>query len=253
MTPDVAALMLTNPNTLGMFEDEICEAARIVHEKGGLVLLRRREHERAGRQGASGRLRRGHHAPEPAQDVLHAARRGRAGVGSGGGRQGARSVSARCRSSGPRATGMRLDYDRPLSIGRVKAFQGNFGMIVRAYAYIRSLGPDGIRADVRERGAERELRARAPARHLRGAVRSHQHARSDLLGPQAERVRRDHARHREAAHRPRLPSADDLLPADRARGADGGADRERGPGRTRPLRGRDAADCRGSEDGRRSC
>ena len=41
--------------------------------------------------------------------------------------------------------GMRLDYDRPLSIGRVKAFQGNFGMIVRAYAYIRSLGPEGIR------------------------------------------------------------------------------------------------------------
>ena len=40
---------------------------------------------------------------------------------------------------------MRLDHDRPLSIGRVKAFQGNFGMIVRAYAYIRSLGPEGIR------------------------------------------------------------------------------------------------------------
>jgi glycine dehydrogenase subunit 2 len=42
--------------------------------------------------------------------------------------------------------GMRLDYDRPLSIGRVKAFQGNFGMVIRAYAYIRSLGPEGIRS-----------------------------------------------------------------------------------------------------------
>ena len=59
--------------------------------------------------------------------------------------------------------GMRLDYDRPLSIGRVKAFQGNFGMFIRAYAYIRALGPVGIRKTRRERGAERELRPGAPA------------------------------------------------------------------------------------------
>ena len=145
MTPEVAALMLTNPNTLGMFEVDICEAARIVHEKGGLVYC-----DGANMNALIGRARPG----DFGADVMHLNLHKTFSTPHGGGGPGSGPVAA-TREFEPylpapvvKATrdGMRLDYDRPLSIGRVKAFQGNFGMFVRAYAYIRSLGPDGIRA-----------------------------------------------------------------------------------------------------------
>jgi glycine dehydrogenase subunit 2 len=145
MTPDVAALMLTNPNTLGMFEDEICEAARIVHEKGGLVYC-----DGANMNALIGRARPG----DFGMDIMHLNLHKTFSTPHGGGGPGSGPVVA-IKEFEPylptpvvKATreGMRLDYDRPLSIGRVKAFQGNFGMVIRAYAYIRSLGPEGIRA-----------------------------------------------------------------------------------------------------------
>ena len=144
MTPDVAALMLTNPNTLGMFEDEICEAARIVHEKGGLVYC-----DGANMNALVGKARPG----DFGVDIMHLNLHKTFSTPHGGGGPGSGPVVA-VKALEPylpapvvTATreGMRLDDDRPLSIGRVKAFQGNFGMIVRAYAYIRSLGADGIR------------------------------------------------------------------------------------------------------------
>lgn len=144
MTPDVAALMLTNPNTLGMFEDEICEAARIVHAKGGLVYC-----DGANMNALIGKARPG----DFGMDIMHLNLHKTFSTPHGGGGPGSGPVVA-IKAFEPylptpvvRATreGMRLDYDRPLSIGRVKAFQGNFGMIVRAYAYIRALGPEGIR------------------------------------------------------------------------------------------------------------
>jgi glycine dehydrogenase subunit 2 len=144
MTPDVAALMLTNPNTLGMFEDEICEVARIVHEKGGLVYC-----DGANMNALVGKARPG----DFGMDIMHLNLHKTFSTPHGGGGPGSGPVVAIKEFEPylptpvvmPTREGMRLDYDRPLSIGRVKAFQGNFGMIVRAYAYIRSLGADGIR------------------------------------------------------------------------------------------------------------
>jgi glycine dehydrogenase subunit 2 len=144
MTPDVAALMLTNPNTLGMFEDEICAAAGIVHEKGGLVYC-----DGANMNALVGRARPG----DFGMDIMHLNLHKTFSTPHGGGGPGSGPVVA-INALEPylptpvvKATreGMRLDYNRPLSIGRVKAFQGNFGMAVRAYAYIRALGAAGIR------------------------------------------------------------------------------------------------------------
>jgi glycine dehydrogenase subunit 2 len=145
MTPDVAALMLTNPNTLGMFEDEICDAARIVHEKGGLVYC-----DGANMNALIGKARPG----DFGMDIMHLNLHKTFSTPHGGGGPGSGPVVAVREFEPylptpvvkPTREGMRLDYDRPLSIGRVKAFQGNFGMILRAYAYIRSLGAEGIRS-----------------------------------------------------------------------------------------------------------
>ena len=144
MTPDVAALMLTNPNTLGMFEDEICDVARIVHEQGGLVYC-----DGANMNALIGKARPG----DFGMDIMHLNLHKTFSTPHGGGGPGSGPVVA-TREFEPflptpvvvaTRDGLRLDYDRPLSIGRVKAFHGNFGMILRAYVYIRSLGPKGIR------------------------------------------------------------------------------------------------------------
>jgi len=144
MTPEVAGLMLTNPNTLGMFEDEICDAARIVHEQGGLVYC-----DGANMNALIGKARPG----DFGVDIMHLNMHKTFSTPHGGGGPGSGPVVA-TREFEPflptpvvvaTRDGLRLDYDRPLSIGRVKAFHGNFGMILRAYAYIRALGPKGIR------------------------------------------------------------------------------------------------------------
>jgi len=145
MTDEVAALMLTNPNTLGIFEEEICEVARIVHAKGGLVYC-----DGANMNALIGRARPG----DFGMDIMHLNLHKTFSTPHGGGGPGSGPVVA-TKELEPylpapvvvaTPEGLRREYDRPLSIGRVKAFQGNFGMVLRAYAYIRTLGPDGIRA-----------------------------------------------------------------------------------------------------------
>jgi glycine dehydrogenase subunit 2 len=145
MTEDVAALMLTNPNTLGMFEDEIVKAAAIVHAKGGLVYC-----DGANMNALVGKARPG----DFGVDVMHLNLHKTFSTPHGGGGPGSGPVVA-AREMQPHLPApvvvkagdrFRLDFDRPKSIGRVKAFHGNFGMLVRAYAYIRALGPDGLRA-----------------------------------------------------------------------------------------------------------
>jgi glycine dehydrogenase subunit 2 len=137
--------MLTNPNTLGMFEDEIVKAAAIVHAKGGLVYC-----DGANMNALVGKARPG----DFGTDVMHLNLHKTFSTPHGGGGPGSGPVVA-TRELEPHLPapvvvkeekGFRLDFDRPKSIGRVKAFHGNFGMLVRAYAYIRSLGPDGLRA-----------------------------------------------------------------------------------------------------------
>ena len=148
---DVACLMLTNPNTLGLFDENIAEIASIVHDVGGTLY-----YDGANLNAIMGFTRPGRHGlrhrpPQPAQVVQPAARRRRA-------RAPARSRSPTgsrrsCRCRGSSATRARngagpsfdLDYEEPKSIGRLRGFQGNFGVFVRSYAYISSLGGDGLR------------------------------------------------------------------------------------------------------------
>ncbi|MFB3853661.1 MAG: aminomethyl-transferring glycine dehydrogenase subunit GcvPB [Vicinamibacterales bacterium] len=145
MTPDVAALMLTNPNTLGMFEDEICKAARMVHDKGGLVYC-----DGANMNALVGKARPG----DFGVDIMHLNLHKTFSTPHGGGGPGSGPVVATMELEPylpapvvSRVDGrFGLDYDRPHSIGRVKAYLGNFGTVLRAYAYILALGPDGLRA-----------------------------------------------------------------------------------------------------------
>ena len=153
-TDDVACLMLTNPSTLGLFETGIEEIARDRPRRRRDALLRRRQPERDHGDLPS----RGHglrHRPlQPAQ-VLHPAARGRRSRGwPDRGLRPDRAVPAAAAGRQARALRQRLDgraayydldYDRPKSIGRLRGFQGNYGVFVRSYAYIRSLGAPGLR------------------------------------------------------------------------------------------------------------
>nr|MBO2468967.1 glycine dehydrogenase (aminomethyl-transferring) [Bacillota bacterium] len=141
---NTAALMLTNPNTLGLFEEQIVEIAKIVHDVGGLLY-----YDGANANAIMGIARPG----DMGFDVVHLNLHKTFTTPHGGGGPGAGPVGVKKAlipflpvpvvvKEGDR---YRLDYDRPQSIGRVKGFYGNFGMLVRAYAYIRTMGPDGLR------------------------------------------------------------------------------------------------------------
>jgi glycine dehydrogenase subunit 2 len=144
MNGDVAALMVTNPNTLGVFEGEICRAAEIVHSRGGYVYM-----DGANMNALTGVVRPG----DMGVDVLHLNLHKTFSTPHGGGGPGAGPVGVKkelepflpvpvvVETDGR----FDLDFARPLTIGRVRSFFGNFGVIVRALCYILSLGPRGIR------------------------------------------------------------------------------------------------------------
>lgn len=144
MGPHIAGLMLTNPNTLGIYDDRILEIAEIVHNAGGLLYY----------DGANANAILGISKPgDTGFDVVHLNLHKTFSTPHGGGGPGAGPIGVRSHLEPflPRpvitktAEGYDLDYDRPLSIGRVKNFYGNFGVLVRAYAYIRTMGADGLR------------------------------------------------------------------------------------------------------------
>ncbi len=144
MNGEVAALMVTNPNTLGLFESEIREICEIVHAQGGLVYC-----DGANLNALLGIARPG----DMGIDVMHFNLHKTFSTPHGGGGPGSGPVGV-TRELSPflpvpvvARTGetYRLDYDRPQSIGRVRAFFGNFGIMVRAWAYIRTLGAEGLR------------------------------------------------------------------------------------------------------------
>ncbi|WP_305045913.1 aminomethyl-transferring glycine dehydrogenase subunit GcvPB [Geoalkalibacter sp.] len=144
MDADVAAIMITNPNTLGLFEGEIGEICRIVHEGGGLVYC-----DGANLNALLGISRPG----DVGIDVMHFNLHKTFATPHGGGGPGAGpvGVTAELAPFLPApvvvrdATQYRLDFDRPRSVGTLKGFYGHFGVLVRAFAYIRSLGPQGLR------------------------------------------------------------------------------------------------------------
>ena len=152
MTEEVACLMLTNPNTLGLFESEIREICEIVHGKGGLVYG-----DGANMNAILGKFRPGDAGIDLIQYNLHktfTTPHGGGGPGSGPVAVKKvlepylpipRIVSARSDLSDRSDRKYSLDFNRPHSIGRVRSFYGNFGMLVRAYTYIREMGPEGLR------------------------------------------------------------------------------------------------------------
>lgn len=143
MDEEVAALMITNPNTLGVFERNIQAIAEVVHKKGGLVYL----------DGANLNALLGIAKPgRMAVDVLHINLHKTFSTPHGGGGPGAGPVAVKGILQDylpiPRIMksndGYELREDFPKSVGRVRSFFGNFGILVRAYAYIISLGCDGL-------------------------------------------------------------------------------------------------------------
>lgn len=142
---DVAGLMITNPNTLGLYETEMPALCELVHARGGLVYG-----DGANMNAVLGRARPGDVGVDVMQYNLHKTFT----TPHGGGGPGAGPIAFRTvlEPFMPRpvivktGSGYALDYDRPQSIGRVRAFFGNFGMMVRAYTYIRELGAEGLRA-----------------------------------------------------------------------------------------------------------
>jgi glycine dehydrogenase subunit 2 len=145
MNDEVAALMLTNPNTLGVFEQEIHKIADILHAKGGILYM-----DGANMNALVGKGRPG----DFGVDVMHLNLHKTFSTPHGGGGPGSGPVAVKkslepflpkpVLISKPDGT-LGFDYDRPLSIGRVRSFYGNFGMFVRALAYILANGPDGLR------------------------------------------------------------------------------------------------------------
>jgi glycine dehydrogenase subunit 2 len=143
MTDDVAAVMITNPNTLGVFERHIQAIAELVHRRGGLVYL----------DGANLNALMGIAKPgDMGVDVLHINLHKTFSTPHGGGGPGAGPVAVKSHLTDylpiPRLvkspTGHALREDFPKSIGRVRSFFGNFGILVRAYTYMISLGSDGL-------------------------------------------------------------------------------------------------------------
>ncbi|OYD09873.1 aminomethyl-transferring glycine dehydrogenase subunit GcvPB [Paludifilum halophilum] len=141
---DTAALMLTNPNTLGLFEREIKEIADIVHEAGGLIY-----YDGANANAILGQARPGDMGFDVVHLNLHKTfTTPHGGGGPGSGPVGVKDILAPFLPKpvvGKGSRGYYLDDDIPQSIGRIKAYHGNFGMLVRAYTYIRTMGPDGLR------------------------------------------------------------------------------------------------------------
>ena len=141
---DVAAMMVTNPNTLGVFEQNIVEVAHILHAKGALLYM-----DGANMNALAGLSRPG----DFGVDVMHLNLHKTFSTPHGGGGPGSGPVAVK-KSLEPFLPSPRLkragdqwvwNYDLPQSIGRVRAFYGNFGVLVRALAYIMAHGGDGLK------------------------------------------------------------------------------------------------------------
>jgi glycine dehydrogenase subunit 2 len=137
--------MITNPNTLGLFETHLPTVAKMVHEKGGLVYG-----DGANLNALMGRARPGDLGIDVMQFNLH--KTFTTPHGGGGPGCGPVAFKRSLEPFQPRPTvrysdgKYSLDYERPKSVGRLRSFLGNFGMMVRAYAYIREMGPEGLKA-----------------------------------------------------------------------------------------------------------
>ena len=142
---DVAAIMITNPNTLGIFEDQIAEITELLHSHGGLVYM-----DGANLNAMLGITRPG----DFGIDVLHINLHKTFTTPHGGGGPGSGPIAVKkilepfmpYPTVGRKADGTYFfDYERPQSIGKIKAYNGQFGMHVRALCYILANGPEGLK------------------------------------------------------------------------------------------------------------
>ena len=141
---DTAGLMLTNPNTLGLFEEDIVEIARIIHDCGGLLY-----YDGANANAIVGKSRPG----DMGFDVVHLNLHKTFTTPHGGGGPGAGPIGVKEKLHAflpvpwiEKTDGRyEFNYDKPDSIGKVKSLYGNFLILVRAYAYIRTMGRDGLK------------------------------------------------------------------------------------------------------------
>lgn len=167
MSTDIAGLMITNPNTIGIFESEIVDICEIVHKKGGYVYG-----DGANLNALLGVARPG----DLGIDVMHYNLHKTFTTPHGGGGPGCGAVGA-VKSLAPflpapivkkNSDGtFCFDYNRPQSMGRVRSFYGNFGMMVRAFTYIREMGPSGLKA-----ASERAV---LNANYIRARLKDHFH------------------------------------------------------------------------------
>ncbi len=144
LSPDVALMMITNPNTLGLFEREIVQIAQLLHEAGAVLYL-----DGANMNAIMGIVRPGDFGADLMHFNPHKTFSGPHGGGGPG--AGPIAVSERLAPYLPvpaivkQGDKYRLDYDRPKSIGRMRSFLGNVGVLVRMFCYIRTHGPEGLR------------------------------------------------------------------------------------------------------------
>ncbi|HEV7919039.1 MAG TPA: aminomethyl-transferring glycine dehydrogenase subunit GcvPB [Solirubrobacterales bacterium] len=143
-TEDVACLMLTNPNTLGLFDENIEEIAKIMHEVGATLY-----YDGANLNAVMGKSRPG----DMGFDIVHVNLHKSFTQPHGGGGPGSGPIAVSDRIAPylpvPRIVQREgrfdFEHDAPKSIGRLRGFQGNFGVFVRSYAYICSLGAEGLK------------------------------------------------------------------------------------------------------------
>lgn len=144
LNDEVAGLMLTNPSTLGLFEKNIVEISKLVHEAGGLVY-----YDGANMNAIMGRTRPG----DMGFDVCHINLHKTFSTPHGGGGPGSGPIGVRKDLVeflpkpvvAKRDEKYYLDYDRSYSIGKVKSFYGNFGVLVKAFSYILTMGSEGLK------------------------------------------------------------------------------------------------------------
>jgi glycine dehydrogenase subunit 2 len=141
---DTAAFMLTNPNTLGLFERDVLDIARILHDAGALLY-----YDGANLNAIMGRVRPG----DMNYDIVHFNLHKTFATPHGGGGPGSGPVGVSEELSRFLPVPMvareedvyYLDYERPDSIGKLRSYFGNTGIMLRAYAYIKMMGGDGLR------------------------------------------------------------------------------------------------------------
>ena len=145
LSDQTAAFMITNPNTVGLFDPQIGTIARLLHDQGALLYL-----DGANMNAILGVVRPG----DMGVDLMHYNPHKTFSGPHGGGGPGAGPIAVRDRLAPYLPAPVvaraydgtyRLDHDRPKSIGRVRTFFGNTGVLFRAYCYIRSQGPEGLK------------------------------------------------------------------------------------------------------------